>query len=213
MSTEIRVAMPQDADELLEIFQRSVSVLAPRAYTPAEVDAWLNAAGDADAWAERLAGRRHAWLAEIMGEPVGWIELDGGMHIDYFYVAPVASGTDAAPALYATAEGYARSNGAFMLETEASALLKPFLERRSWYVSATETVVVNGVEIVRYRMAKQLLDLHGAYVRSFCERCFRALPPGTARYACTYRDTFCEPCNEDVHGSCPACGQQLTRSA
>lgn len=213
MSLQIRVAFDQDIEELMDIFRRSVSVLGPRAYTPEQVDAWLAGMPEEASWTQRFHSQRHAWLAELNGEPAGWIELEGGMHIDYFYVAPVASGTDAAPALYATAEVYARSNGALSLYTEASKLLKPFLERRNWYVSAIEIVNQHGVDIERYRMGKQLVDFNGAYVRSYCERCYRALPPGEARFACKLRDTYCESCFEDVKGECPACGNQLAQIA
>ncbi|HEV7180848.1 MAG TPA: GNAT family N-acetyltransferase [Candidatus Baltobacteraceae bacterium] len=204
----IRPVHADDAPQLADVFIDSIRGLAPRSYTPAQVTAWASAALDLRDWRARLSNHL-AFVAERDGRLLGWIEVEGTMRLDRFYCRTEAAGTGVAAALYGTLELHQRTNGVLQMQTEASALLRPFLERRGWHVDAEETIERLGVSLTRYRMSKWLTDSSGKYLRSFCERCFRALLPGAPAFCCTHRCTFCKSCTNEMDGICPNCGGRL----
>ena len=46
-------------------------------------------------------------------------------------------------------------------------------------------------------------------MRTECERCQAALPPGGDARICSYECTFCPGCTSDMSGRCPNCGGEL----
>ena len=42
-----------------------------------------------------------------------------------------------------------------------------------------------------------------------CEKCNAALPPDADACVCSYECTFCPPCSDAMHATCPNCGGEL----
>ena len=82
------------------------------------------------------------------------LELDG--HIDRLYAAPEAAGCGIASRLYDAIETAARAQGIGRLFTEASELARRFFKRKGFAVLGREDIILRGVPIHNYRMAKTL---------------------------------------------------------
>jgi predicted GNAT family acetyltransferase len=92
--------------------------------------------------------------------PVAYIDLEPNGHINRLFCAPEAAGQGIASRLYDAVEAAAREQGIRSLFTEASELARRLFERKGFAVVERQDMVIRGVAIHNYRMAKAL-DLAG----------------------------------------------------
>jgi putative acetyltransferase len=144
-----------DTDELGELFRRSVREVASRDYRPAQIEAWVKAPGEIEAWTERMSSRI-SFVAEAAGRLIGFIQYDPPDHIDMTYVHPEHQRRGVAAALLATVEAEARRRGVNVLNVEASITSRPFFLSRGFEIITPQIVTARGEEFLNYRMAKRL---------------------------------------------------------
>jgi len=162
----IRAYEPRDAGDLADVFFRSVRQVALSAYTTAQVRAWAPEPRTAGwAHAEASDGRLVLVAADEDDRPVAYIDLEPDGHIDRVFCAPEAAGQGIASRLYDAVEAAARGQGIMCLFTEASELARRLFERKGFAVVERQDLMVRGVAIHNYRMAKAL-DLPGPLVRN-----------------------------------------------
>ncbi|WP_439620893.1 GNAT family N-acetyltransferase [Hyphomonas sp.] len=125
MSILIRALSIRDSHSIAQIFFDAVHVGTQHLYRPDQRLAWAGDAPDPDAWREKLNGVT-GFVAEVDGEPAGFMTIDDTGLIDYAFVAPSASRKGVGQALYKAVEDQARSFGAQILTTHASKAAKPF---------------------------------------------------------------------------------------
>jgi len=87
---------------------------------------------------------------------VAYIDLQPNGHIDRVFCAPEAAGQGIASRLYDAVEAAARAQEIRSLFTEASELARRLLERKGFVVVERQDLMVRGVAIHNYRMAKAL---------------------------------------------------------
>jgi putative acetyltransferase len=153
----IRPYEPRDAADLADVFFRSVRQVALSAYTAAQVRAWAPEPRTAE-WAhgEASDGRLVLVAADEKDRPVAYIDLEPDGHIDRVFCAPEAAGQGIASRLYDAVEAAAREQAITSLFTEASELARRLFERKGFAVVERQDLVVRGVAIHNYRMAKAL---------------------------------------------------------
>lgn len=151
----IRPAMDDDAPALVEIFRRSIREIASQHYRPAQIEAWVRFADEADAWRQRMRSR-DVWVAETNGKPLGFIQFEPPDHIDLTYVHPEHQRCGVASALLEKIETVARTNGVPALNVEASITSRPFFAARGFEIIAPQIVTARGQEFLNYRMRKVL---------------------------------------------------------
>jgi putative acetyltransferase len=153
----IRAYDPRDAADLADVFFRSVRQVALSDYTAAQVRAWAPEPRTAE-WAhgEASDGRLVLVAANADDGPVAYIDLEPNGHIDRVFCAPEAAGRGIASQLYDAVEAAAREQGIRSLFTEASELARRLFERKGFAVVARQDLVIRGVAIHNYRMAKAL---------------------------------------------------------
>jgi len=88
--------------------------------------------------------------------PVAYIDLEPDGHINRLFCAPEAAGQGIASRLYDALEGAAREEGITSLFTEASELARRLFEHKGFAVVERQDLMVRGVAIHNYRMAKAL---------------------------------------------------------
>jgi GNAT superfamily N-acetyltransferase len=88
--------------------------------------------------------------------PVAYIDLEPNGHINRLFCAPEAAGHGIASRLYDAVEAAARDQGIRSLFTEASELARRLFERKGFAVVEQQDMVIRGVAIHNYRMAKAL---------------------------------------------------------
>lgn len=145
---------PQDLDDTIETFRRSVHELAAGDYTPEELAAWAPQEADDGAW-ERRMGDSHGWIFEINGKLGGFISTDAPGHIDMLYVHPDYKRMGVASALLELLVADAGSRGITSLTTEASRTARPFFEQMGFSVLRAERVERDGVAIERFVMERR----------------------------------------------------------
>ena len=161
MDVTIRAYDPTDAADLADVFFRSVRQVALSDYTPAQVRAWAPEPRTAE-WAhgEASDGRLVLVAANDNDRAVAYIDLEPNGHIDRMFCAPEAAGQGIASRLYDAVEAAAREQGITRLFTEASELARRLFERKGFVVLERQDLVIRGVPIHNYRMAK-ILDFPG----------------------------------------------------
>ena len=153
----IRAYDSRDAADLADVFFRSVRQLALSDYTAPQVRAWAPEPRTAEwAHAEASDGRLVLVAANADDRPVAYIDLDPDGHIDRVFCAPEAAGQGIASRLYDAVEVAAREQGIRSLFTEASELARRLFERKGFAVVERQDLMVRGVAIHNYRMAKTL---------------------------------------------------------
>ena len=157
MDDTIRAYDPNDAADLADVFFRSVRQVALSDYTPAQVSAWAPEPRTAE-WAhgEASDGRLVLVAANDNDRAVAYIDLEPDGHIDRMFCAPEAAGQGIASGLYDAVEAAAREQGITRLFTEASELARRLFERKGFVVLERQDLVIHGVPIHNYRMAKIL---------------------------------------------------------
>ncbi len=105
---------------------------------------------------EASDGRLVLVAANADDRPVAYIDLEPDGHIDRVFCAPEAAGQGIASRLYDAVEAAAREQGIRSLFTEASELARRLFERKGFVVVERQDLVIRGVAIHNYRMAKAL---------------------------------------------------------
>ena len=157
MEVTIRGYDPRDAAGLADVFFRSVRQVALSGYTAAQVAAWAPEPRTAQ-WAhgEASDGRLVLVAADEDDRPVAYIDLEPDGHIDRLFCAPEAAGQGIASRLCDAVEAAAREQGIRNLFTEASELARRVFERKGFAVVQRQDLVIRGVAMHNYRMAKAL---------------------------------------------------------
>ena len=153
----LRVYDRRDAADLADVFFRSVRQVALSDYTADQVRAWAPEPRTAEwAHAEASDGRLVLVAADEDDRPVAYIDLEPNGHINRLFCAPEAAGQGIASRLYDAVEAAAREQGIRSLFTEASELARRLFERKGFAVVERQDMVIRGVAIHNYRMAKAL---------------------------------------------------------
>ena len=153
----IRPYESHDAAGVADVFYRSVREVALSDYTADQVKAWVPERWDAEQEHRRSGdGRLVLVAADGSGQVVAFIDLEPDGHIDRLFCAPEAAGRGIASQLYDRIETAAREQGLTRLFTEASELARRFFERKGFLVVERQDMILRGVPIHNYRMAKTL---------------------------------------------------------
>jgi putative acetyltransferase len=95
-------------------------------------------------------------VAEIGGEPVGFVTLHDGGLIDQLYVHPSVSRTGIATALCEAIERQAAAHGITTLTADVSDTAKPLFEARGYRAEDRHTIEIDGQWLGNTRMKKVL---------------------------------------------------------
>lgn len=155
MMIETRHIRPEDYADVGRIFFCAVHEGTNHVYSLAQRTAWGGLTIDLPRWKERLTTLA-GFVAEVDGEPVGFITVDLTGYIDLAFVLPSAARKGVGSALLARAEHLAFIQGATDLTAAASLAARPFFEKHGWGVLKEEQVERGGVILKRYQMQKHL---------------------------------------------------------
>ena len=153
----LRPAIPDDAEALAGVYERSVAALGLRDYTPEQVAAWIGQGARAGRFRARLSDGRRCWVAvDEAGAVQAFIDLEADGHIDFLYAAPEAAGTGVAGRLLDVLEAAAVADGLTRLYVEASEAARRFFVKRGYAGVARRDFEIGGVAIHNYAMERRL---------------------------------------------------------
>lgn len=155
MKVTIRPYDQRDAEDLADVFFRSVRQAALSDYTVAQVKAWLPERPAPALMHHRASDGRMVLVAVNERDcVVGYIDLEASGHIDHLFCAPEAVGHGVASQLCDAMEAAAHQQGINRLFVEASEPARRLFERRGFAVLERQELIRHGVAIHNYRMEK-----------------------------------------------------------
>ena len=156
----IRVFSPADAASLCDIQRRSITTIGPRAYSAAQVAAWLSRAMTPQALLSRTEKGAAVLVAVTDGdEAAGYCLLEADGHLDHLYVDPSAERQGHAKAMLVAADDWAQNANVARLFTEACEIARPVfakagyevLHRRDFILATTSSTNAQQFIITRWQ--------------------------------------------------------------
>jgi putative acetyltransferase len=144
---------PSKAQEITELFYRSVHSIDSSIYSEEQKEAWAPRPIDYHKWRVRLA-RKRPYLAMINDRVVGFIELESDGHIDCTYVSPEFQRRGVAKALLRHVISVAKDLNIKKLYVEASIVATPLFKSFGFSVQHENKVIRNNTVLINYTMSK-----------------------------------------------------------
>jgi len=153
----IRRFHPDDAPQIVNLFQRSVLELAVLFYSEEQAKAWAARGPDLENILSRNQdGRITCVSVNESSEVMAYAELERDGHIDQVYAMPEAAGSDVVSELYDYLENIARELSIKTLYTEASEGARRFFLKKEFLDRGRRDFEIEGVTIHNYAMDKSL---------------------------------------------------------
>lgn len=128
MTLRVRRYGVADAGALALIFYRAVRIGTENVYTPAQRQDWAPEVWTAAAYAAHLAPRE-TWVACRDADPVGFLSVEDGTHIDLLFVDPDHMRQGVALVIY---HAMRATRATARLTVEASPHSRAFFLRQGW---------------------------------------------------------------------------------
>jgi putative acetyltransferase len=132
-----------DLAMLAEIRFAAIEELTVDDYNEAQLQAWASLAHDDEAFAQTLA-LGLTLIAQIGGEPVGFITLHAGGVIDQLHVHPSVACTGVGTALCEAIESQAAAHGIHTFLADVSDTAKPLFDTRGYRAERRQTIEIEG---------------------------------------------------------------------
>lgn len=152
----LRQAALTDLDEIKELFTATITTVCTNDYTPEQIAVWASTVENSHRWYDAVAGQLFL-LAEMDDKIVGFASLDNNTYIDFMYVHKDYQRQGIAETLMEELENEARDLGVTAITSDVSKTAKPFFEKIGFVVITEQLNLRKGVEIVNYKMRKELL--------------------------------------------------------
>lgn len=151
---KIRRYIPEDVQELANIYYSTIHKINIQDYSQEQVDVWAPQTSlNAEKWAKKFE-LTNPFVATIDDQIVGFAEFEPSGHIDCFYChhewIQKGVGTALMNAIYEEASHKQISR----IFAEVSTTAKPFFERQGFKTLKKQIVIKSGVELVNYIMEK-----------------------------------------------------------
>lgn len=152
----IRKGNLQDLPEMLILFQDTITSVCQQDYNPNQLEAWKSGSQNHERW-QNVMNEQYILIAESENNMVGFSTLDQGNYIDLLFVHKDYQHLGIASQLYKLLEKEALFHNQKVLTADVSKTAKPFFERMGFTVIQEQTVNVKGVDLINYKMEKELI--------------------------------------------------------
>ncbi len=153
----IRDVKISDLAEISRLFYETVHQVNIQDYSAEQLVAWAPSVYAPSYWQERFENMQ-VYIAEDLGQVVGFAELETNGHIDCFYVHHQRQRCGVGTRLMAQLELDARAQSIPRLFSEVSLTACPFFERQGFKIERQLERLYRGVEFKQFLMAKLLID-------------------------------------------------------
>ena len=151
----IRHAKLDDLIEMQEMFVDTISTICKDDYSIDQINAWTSSIKNTKHWTDKLS-TQHFLIAELDNKIVGYASLENNDYLDFLYVHKDLQRQGIADRLYCEIEKEAIKKNASVLLSDVSKTARPFFEKKGFKIIKTQTNTIQEVEIINYKMAKQL---------------------------------------------------------
>ena len=151
----IRLSKPSDLKEMQRMFVDTISTICKRDYSPEQIEVWTSSIENTQRWIDKLTSQ-YFLIAELDNKIVGYASPENNDYIDFLYVHKDYQRQGIADKLYSEIEKEVIKKKGTVLHSDVSKTAKPFFEKKGFKTLAPQTKIIQGVEIINYKMIKQL---------------------------------------------------------
>lgn len=151
----IRKANSEDLFEILELFSGSVKSCTAD-YTREQIEVWLLSAEKSERWLRSIESQ-YFILATLHEQIVGFASLKKHDYLDFLYVHQNFQRKGIAQLLYSEIEKKAQFYNSAKIISNVSITAKPFFEQQGFKVEHKNINLLNGVEIINFKMIKMMI--------------------------------------------------------
>lgn len=152
----IRLARLGDLKEMQKMFVDTITTICKDDYSPEQIKAWTSSIENTQRWTNKLTSQ-YFLIAELDNKIVGYASLENNDYFDFLYVHKDYQRQGIADRLYTEIEKEAIKRKATVLSSDVSETARLFFEKKGFKTITPQTNIIKDVEIINYKMNKQLL--------------------------------------------------------
>lgn len=137
------------------MFVDTISTICKDDYTPQQIKVWTSSIENTQRWTDKLTSQ-YFLIAELDNKIVGYASLENNDYFDFLYIHKDFQRLGIADRLYTEIEKEAIKRKATILTSDVSKTARGFFEKKGFKTIARQTNIIKDVEIVNYKMTKQL---------------------------------------------------------
>jgi putative acetyltransferase len=154
-----RKATISDLKEMQELYIETIKHVCKDDYNPVQIDVWISGVDNTERWIE-VINTQFVLLAIIANKITGFGTLKDGNYIDFFYIHKEYQRQGIADKILTEleleAKKYSNALGQKNITSDISITAKPFFEKKGFIVKAEQRNIRLGVELINYKMEKDL---------------------------------------------------------
>lgn len=152
----IRKGNTADLADMKLLFAETITDVCKEDYDNEQIEVWKSGTENEERWL-KVIEKQHILIAVSENKMIGFCTLDQGNYIDLLFVHKDYQHQGIAKALYTQIEQEALQQEASILNADVSKTAKPFFEKMGFKVNAEQTVHLKGVDLINYKMSKNLI--------------------------------------------------------
>ncbi|MCJ7933067.1 MAG: GNAT family N-acetyltransferase [Chryseobacterium sp.] len=151
----IRKGNKNDLAEMKQLFAGTITAVCKRDYSCEQIEAWKSGADNEERWLKVIQDQK-VLIALSENKIIGFCTLHKN-YIDLLFVHQDYQHQGVAFTLYTQTEKEAIKQKEQQLTADVSTTAKPFFEKMGFQVISQQTVKVKGVDLINYKMEKNLV--------------------------------------------------------
>jgi len=155
LNFKIRQANLEDLNEMQNLFVETVQSVCENDYTSKQIEIWTSGIKNLERW-KGIINEQYCAVAKLDGIMVGFCSLKDGNYLDMIYVHKDLLKCGIAHKLYEEIEKEARNLKVDSITSDVSLTALPFFERIGFAIVKKNRVVINGTELINYKMLKRI---------------------------------------------------------
>jgi len=152
----IRKATPEDISELKKLYVGTITTINPKDYDEEQIKVWASTAERTESLLRRI-NEQYFFVAENDDKNItGFASVDKTGYLDLLYVHKEFQRMGVAKQLLQKIINTAIEWNISKLETDASITAKPFFEKNNFKTIRQQTVTINNVDLINYKMERMI---------------------------------------------------------
>ncbi|MBX0359592.1 GNAT family N-acetyltransferase [Halobacillus sp. Nhm2S1] len=145
----------EDLRYVVGMVRTSILNISPRFYNQEQLTAWVEGVNNQPDFHQRFLNAYSLVAKDADHHIIGFASLVGD-HIDFLYVAADRQREGVATQLLYLLEEQAKKDGVNVLTTEASAVARPFFQKRGYAIKKEQVKWIRGISIKNVQMFKKV---------------------------------------------------------
>lgn len=160
MQLQIRKGVLSELTEIQNLFSETITFVCQNDYDQRQIEVWKSSIENLER-CQSLIQNQYFIVAELKDKIVGFTSLDKVNYIDVLFVDKDFQRMGIAQKLFVELENEVKRVNSFVLTSDVSKTVKAFFESNGFTVLAEQVQVRENVEIVNYKMQKELVSTNG----------------------------------------------------